>query len=161
MQEQGKRQTNAGTHHPIHREEIIPQSESGENGSILCRKYQIPLDMDSTKARKDSGCEVHRKTKDKMKAKDKELTSRRNIQSYEEWKKKLKQFIVGWINYYKLADMGNLLKNTDEWMRRRIRYGILETLEKSKNKIPESGEVGTQPLQCRYSSEFKKRLLAK
>jgi hypothetical protein len=56
-----------------------------------------------------------------MKAKVKELTGRRNIQSYEEWKKKLKQFIVGWINYYKLADMGNLLKDTDEWMRRRIR----------------------------------------
>lgn len=64
---------------------------------------------------------VHRKTKGKMKAKVKELTSRRKIQSYEEWKKKMKQFIVGWINYYKLADMGNLLKDTDEWMRRRIR----------------------------------------
>ncbi len=64
---------------------------------------------------------VHRKTKGKMKAKVKELTSRRKIQNYEEWKKKMKQFIVGWINYYKLADMGNLLKDTDEWMRRRIR----------------------------------------
>lgn len=33
----------------------------------------------------------------------------------------MKQFVVGWTNYYKLADMGNLLKGTDEWMRRRIR----------------------------------------
>ena len=28
---------------------------------------------------------------------------------------------MGWINYYKLADMGKLLKDIDEWMRRRIR----------------------------------------
>lgn len=64
---------------------------------------------------------VHKKSKMRMKAKVKELTSRRNIPSYEEWKRKLKQFIVGWINYYKLADMGNLLRDTDEWMRKRIR----------------------------------------
>lgn len=73
------------------------------------------------KSQKGFRMRVHRKTKDKMKARVKEVTSRRNIQSYEEWKKKMKQFIVGWINYYKLADMGNLLKDTDEWMRRRIR----------------------------------------
>lgn len=64
---------------------------------------------------------VHRKSKDKMKARVKELTSRRFVPSYELWKKKLKQFIVGWINYYKLTDMGDFLSNIDEWMRRRIR----------------------------------------
>jgi hypothetical protein len=35
-----------------------------------------------------------------------------------EW---LKQYITGWVNYFKLADMKRLLKETDEWMRRRIR----------------------------------------
>lgn len=64
---------------------------------------------------------AHGKTKGRMKARIKELTSRKNVPSYEEWKKKLKQFIVGWINYYKLADMENLLRDTDEWMRKRIR----------------------------------------
>lgn len=73
------------------------------------------------KGQKGFRMRVHRKTKGKMRAKVKELTSRKNIPSYEEWKKKMKQFIVGWINYYKLANMGNLLKDTDEWMRRRIR----------------------------------------
>lgn len=73
------------------------------------------------KSQKGFRMRVHRETKGKMKARVKELTSRSNIGSYEEWKKKQKQYIVGWINYYKLADMGNLLKDTDEWMRRRIR----------------------------------------
>ncbi len=40
---------------------------------------------------------------------------------YEGWKRGLKQFITGWVNYYKLADMGNWLKRIDEWMRKRIR----------------------------------------
>jgi len=73
------------------------------------------------KSQKGFRMHVHRKSKDKMKAKIKELTSRRYVPGYEEWKKKLKQFIIGWTNYYKLADMGGLLKSTDEWMRRRIR----------------------------------------
>jgi len=39
-------------------------------------------------------------------------------------------------------------------------YGVLETLEESKNEVPESGEAGNQPLQRRYPCELKKRLLA-
>ena len=85
---------------------------------------------------------VHRKTKGKMKARVKELTSRRNILSYEEWKKKLKQFIVGWINYYKLADMGNLLKDTDEWMRRRIRMVFWKRWKKVRTRYRNLEKLG-------------------
>jgi len=85
---------------------------------------------------------VHRKTKGKMKAKVKELTSRRKIQNYEEWKKKMKQFIVGWINYYKLADMGNLLKDTDEWMRRRIRRVFWKRWKRVRTRYRNLEKVG-------------------
>ena len=37
------------------------------------------------------------------------------------WKVDLKRYVVGWVNYYKLADMGTYLQSIDEWMRRRIR----------------------------------------
>ena len=73
------------------------------------------------KSRKGYGLCVHAKSKAKMKAKVKELTSRRCVNDYENWKTSLKRFIVGWVNYYKLADMGKYLKGIDEWMRRRIR----------------------------------------
>ena len=33
----------------------------------------------------------------------------------------LKRYVVGWVNYHKLADMGTYLQSIDEWMRRRIR----------------------------------------
>ena len=31
------------------------------------------------------------------------------------------EYVRGWINYYKLADMKGLMTETDEWLRRRIR----------------------------------------
>ena len=34
---------------------------------------------------------------------------------------KYQQFVRGWVNYFKLADMKNLLGKTDEWARRRVR----------------------------------------
>ena len=64
---------------------------------------------------------VHKKAKLKMKAKVKELTSRRNVNDYEAWQAAIKRFVIGWVNYFKLADMGKYLKDIDEWMRRRIR----------------------------------------
>lgn len=67
---------------------------------------------------------IHAKSVSKMKARIKELTARSKGLGYELLKLKLKQFIAGWVNYFKLADMKNLLKATDEWLRRRIRMVI-------------------------------------
>lgn len=67
---------------------------------------------------------VHAKSISKMKARVKELTARSNGFGYEKLKLKLKQFITGWLNYFKLADMKKLLKVTDQWLRRRIRMYI-------------------------------------
>ena len=56
-----------------------------------------------------------------MKARVRELTSRRTVNDYEKWKIDLKRYVVGWVNYYKLADMGAYLQSIDERMRKRIR----------------------------------------
>jgi len=64
---------------------------------------------------------IHPKTITKMKNKIRELTARNNGWGNEYRIMKLKQFIAGWVNYFKLADMKRLLKEIDEWMRRRIR----------------------------------------
>lgn len=64
---------------------------------------------------------THPKTVAKMKKKIRELTARSNGWGNEYRARKLKQYITGWVNYFKLADMKRLLKETDEWMRRRIR----------------------------------------
>ncbi len=77
---------------------------------------------------------VHPKSIAKMRAKIKELTSRSNGWGNEYRAMKLTQFIRGWINYYSLADMKSLLKNTDEWMRRRIRLVYWKQWKKIKTR---------------------------
>jgi RNA-directed DNA polymerase len=64
---------------------------------------------------------IHSKSIAKMKSRIKETTSRSNGMGNESRIKKLKSYIMGWINYFKIADMKNLLSENDEWMRRRIR----------------------------------------
>ncbi len=64
---------------------------------------------------------IHLKSITKMKGKIKEMTARSNGMGNEARAKKLRSYIMGWINYFKIADMKNLLIATDEWLRRRIR----------------------------------------
>ena len=67
---------------------------------------------------------VHPKSIAKMKERIRTLTSRSNGWGYARRKEALRQFITGWVNYFKLADMRNLLINVDEWYRRRLRMVI-------------------------------------
>lgn len=64
---------------------------------------------------------VHPKTVIKMKNKVWELTDRNNGMSNAKSEEEYQQFVRGWVNYFKLADMKKLLKETDEWARRRVR----------------------------------------
>jgi ABC-type oligopeptide transport system ATPase subunit len=69
-----------------------------------------------------------------MKAKIKLLTARSNGWSNEGRIAKLKEYIRGWVNYFKIADIKSLLKETDEWMRRRIRMVFWKQWKKIKTK---------------------------
>lgn len=74
---------------------------------------------------KDQGrLRVHPKSVDKMKARIKKLTSRSNGWGNDTRKHALHQYITGWVQYFKLADMKALLLRLDEWYRRRLRMVI-------------------------------------
>lgn len=64
---------------------------------------------------------IHLKSVEKMRSKIRELTSRSNGWGNARRKETLKQYITGWVNYFKLADMKMLMIETDEWYRRRLR----------------------------------------
>jgi group II intron reverse transcriptase/maturase len=64
---------------------------------------------------------IHPKSVVKMRSKVKELTSRSNGMGNELRATELRRYIMGWVNYFKIADIKTLLLGTDEWMRRRIR----------------------------------------
>ncbi|MCD7725773.1 MAG: group II intron reverse transcriptase/maturase [Clostridiales bacterium] len=77
---------------------------------------------------------VHKKSVDKMKKRIRELTDRNNGMSNAKREEKYQQFVRGWINYFKLADMRNLLKSIDEWARRRIRAVYWKQWKKVRTK---------------------------
>lgn len=91
---------------------------------------------------KDASMRVHPKSVAKMKVKIREITSRSNGMGYEQRKLKLKQFITGWVNYFKLADMRSLLKSIDQWLRRRIRMVIWKQWKKIRTRYTMLRKLG-------------------
>ena len=67
---------------------------------------------------------VHPKSIAKMKERIITLTSRSNGWGKARRKEALRQYITGWVNYFKLADMRKLLERVDTWYRRRLRMVI-------------------------------------
>ena len=64
---------------------------------------------------------VHPKSVAKMKNKIRELTDRNKGISNEEREKQYQEYVRGWVEYFRLADMKVLLRDVDSWARRRIR----------------------------------------
>ena len=77
---------------------------------------------------------VHPKSIAKMKERIKTLTSRSNGWGYARRKEALRQYIRGWVNYFKLADMKNLLIGIDEWYRRRLRMVIWKLWKRNRTR---------------------------
>jgi group II intron reverse transcriptase/maturase len=78
---------------------------------------------------------VHPKSIIKMKDQIKELTSRSNGWGNAKRKERLIQYITGWVNYFKLADMKSLLLRVDEWYRRRLRMVIWKQWKRTKTRF--------------------------
>lgn len=87
---------------------------------------------------------VHPKSIAKMKVKLKELTSRSNGWGNERRKESLSQFIRGWINYFKLADMKSILLRVDKWYRRRLRMVIWKQWKRIRTKIANLIKLGVK-----------------
>ena len=77
---------------------------------------------------------VHKKSLAKMKKRLRAITNRSKAISNEERPLILKRFVKGWVNYFKLADMKNMLRQLDEWLRRRIRAIYWKQWKKVKTR---------------------------
>ncbi len=95
---------------------------------------------------KDGTCRLrlHPKSILKMKARIKELTSRSNGWGNDRRKEALRQYITGWVQYFKLADMKALLAKTDEWYRRRLRMVIWKQWKRIKTKMANLIKLGVK-----------------
>jgi len=99
---------------------------------------------------------VHPKSIAKMKEKVKLLTSRSNGWGNERRKVSLKQYITGWVNYFKLADMNTLLIETDKWYRRRLRMVIWKQWKRIKTRFLNLIKLGLKHIQAHMFANTRK-----
>ena len=78
---------------------------------------------------------VYSKSLAKFKSRLKELTGRSNGMGYDKRKESLRLFIMGWLEYFKMADMKNKLQELDQWYRRRLRMCIWKCWKKVKTRF--------------------------
>jgi len=77
---------------------------------------------------------IHRKSIARFKAKVREITSRSNGMSMVWRIEKLNRLIIGWVNYFRIADMKELARKMDSWIRRRIRMCYWKQWKRIKTK---------------------------
>lgn len=65
---------------------------------------------------------------------------------------KLNQIIIGWINYYRISDMKNFLKEFGPWMRHKLRVVIMKMWKRPKTKYKRLSQLRNY-LKCNISDE--------
>lgn len=88
------------------------------------------------------GARVHEQSEKRIKDKIRELTKRNWSVSLDYRFLKLKQVLVGWINYFKIAKCRSFLMKLDQMIRRRIRAVIWKTWKKVRTRIQSLVKLG-------------------
>lgn len=107
---------------------------------------------------KNGGIEirVHPKPVKKFKQKLKEVTGRSNGMSIEDRRERLRQCIVGWVNYFGMADMQAIAKALDGWLRRRIRMCYWKQWKKISTKRDNLVKLGLDEQKAREYASTRK-----
>lgn len=77
---------------------------------------------------------VHPRSWKKFKARLKELSSRRSVQSIRPSLERIKVYARGWLNYYRIADMKNPIDDINGWLYHRIRMCVWKQWKKPRTK---------------------------
>ena len=85
---------------------------------------------------------VHDKSYGRLKEKIRNITNRNVSMNFNYRIKKLNEIVVGWVNYFKLADMKNKLKELDQWIRRRLRAVVWKTWKLVKTRFKNLMKLG-------------------
>ena len=99
---------------------------------------------------------VHPKSVAKMKNRIRELTDRNKGISNEVREKKYQEYVRGWVEYFRLADMKKLLQKTDEWARRRIRAIYWKQWKKIKTKCRMLKALGLEDWKAKELANSRK-----
>jgi RNA-directed DNA polymerase len=81
----------------------------------------------------------------RVKARIKQLTSRKWSISMGERIKLLNRFVRGWIGYFRLADTPKILSELDKWFRRRMRQIRWKEWKKPRPRVANLRKLGISP----------------
>lgn len=84
------------------------------------------------------------------------LTSRSNDWGNDRRKERLRQYITGWVNYFKLADMKYLLRIVDKWYRRRLRMVIWKQWKRIRTRLAKLTRLGIDKYKARQYANTRK-----
>ncbi|EFP62016.1 group II intron reverse transcriptase/maturase [Erysipelotrichaceae bacterium AF15-26LB] len=104
------------------------------------------------------GIRVHPKNVKKMKDKIREITKRNSGCGYAKLKKRLTEYIRGWVNYFKIANMKKVVLGTDEWLRHKIRCYIWKSWKKPKVRRYKLAKLGVSKEKARMLSGSREGL---
>ena len=85
---------------------------------------------------------VHDKSYERLKEKIRKITNRNISMNFNYRIRKLNEIIVGWVNYFKLADMKIKLLELDQWIRRRLRACVWKTWKKTITRFNNLVKLG-------------------
>ena len=93
---------------------------------------------------------IHKKSKQKLKDRIRQLLTRNPRTSIENVKQLLAQKLRGWMNYFQLADAQKWTQEIDRWIRRGIRQLLWKTWKKVKTRIKALIKLGADPARAYY-----------
>ena len=87
---------------------------------------------------------------------EREHTDRNKGISNEVREKRYQEYVRGWVEYFRLADMKELLRKTDEWARRRIRAVYWKQWKKIKTKYRMLKALGLEDWKAKELANSRK-----
>lgn len=91
---------------------------------------------------------IHRKVIKKLKECTKELTNRRCIGGIEMMQYKLKLYLKGWYEYFKMGLRESFITKYDQWLRRRIRQMYWKQWKNISTRMIELIKLGVKPMKA-------------
>ena len=90
----------------------------------------------------------HQKSKAKCKQRLKAITARNRGQSLDAFRRDLRAFVRGWVNYFKQSSMKIFVERIDEWLRRRIRQIYWKQWKRVQTKYAALRKLGVTKAQA-------------
>lgn len=98
----------------------------------------------------------HQVSINKLKDKLKKLTKRSWSVSWEYRCTKLRQLIIGWVNYYRIGQFKMICQKIDRWIRFRIRMYLWKKWKTNKNRDRQLRKLGAYQWQAKTWSNTRK-----